>query len=157
LSACLLFRVSGRRRHAGCKAWRCPGVGVVPVQAIQALPYLLSRSSCSPGFIGRAVAPKASGKPYVEERLGSTKTRAAVKFFHVELRFSYENHQQRAGHDSARRCGRRRVCIRTVKVELEVRKRRSASCAPSPGDQRPRRFRPASQQRANVAFVRHGD
>ena len=44
-----------------------PGVGVVPVQAIQALPYLLTVILLA-GFIGKAVAPKASGKPYVKER-----------------------------------------------------------------------------------------
>ncbi len=44
-----------------------PGVGVVPVQAIQALPYLLTVILLA-GFIGKAVAPRASGKPYVKER-----------------------------------------------------------------------------------------
>ncbi len=44
-----------------------PGIGVVPVQAIQALPYLLTVILLA-GFIGKAVAPKASGKPYVKER-----------------------------------------------------------------------------------------
>ncbi len=44
-----------------------PGIGVVPVQAIQALPYLLTVILLA-GFIGKAVAPKASGKPYIKER-----------------------------------------------------------------------------------------
>ena len=44
-----------------------PGIGQVPVQAIQALPYLLTVVLLA-GFIGRAVAPKASGIPYVKER-----------------------------------------------------------------------------------------
>ena len=44
-----------------------PGIGVVPVQAIQALPYLLTVILLA-GFIGKAVAPKASGKPYLKER-----------------------------------------------------------------------------------------
>ncbi len=44
-----------------------PGVGEVPVQAIQALPYLLTVVLLA-GFVGRAVPPKASGIPYVKER-----------------------------------------------------------------------------------------
>src|SRR5215467_8544582 len=43
------------------------GVGEVPVQLIQALPYLLTVILLA-GFIGRAVAPKAAGIPYVKER-----------------------------------------------------------------------------------------
>ena len=39
-----------------------PGVGEVPVQLIQALPYLLTVFLLA-GFIGRAVAPKAAGVP----------------------------------------------------------------------------------------------
>jgi len=44
-----------------------PLVGEVPVQAIQALPYVLTVVLLA-GFIGRAVAPKALGRPYVKER-----------------------------------------------------------------------------------------
>jgi simple sugar transport system permease protein len=44
-----------------------PGLGEVPVQAIQALPYLLTVVLLA-GFIGKAVAPQAIGKPYVKER-----------------------------------------------------------------------------------------
>ena len=44
-----------------------PPFGEVPVQAIQALPYLLTVVLLA-GFVGRAVAPKASGIPYVKER-----------------------------------------------------------------------------------------
>lgn len=44
-----------------------PGVGEVPVQAIQALPYLLTVILLA-GFIGRAIPPRASGVPYVKER-----------------------------------------------------------------------------------------
>ena len=44
-----------------------PGVGEVPVQAIQSLPYLLTVVLLA-GFVGRAVAPRASGIPYVKER-----------------------------------------------------------------------------------------
>lgn len=44
-----------------------PIVGEVPVQAIQALPYILTVVLLA-GFIGKAVAPKAVGEPYVKER-----------------------------------------------------------------------------------------
>lgn len=45
---------------------RVPGVGEVPVQLIQALPYLLTVFLLA-GFIGRAVAPKAAGIAYEKE------------------------------------------------------------------------------------------
>jgi simple sugar transport system permease protein len=44
-----------------------PGVGQVPVQAIQALPYLMTVVLLA-GFIGKAIPPKAAGIPYVKER-----------------------------------------------------------------------------------------
>jgi len=44
-----------------------PVVGEVPVQLIQALPYILTVILLA-GFIGKAVAPKAIGMPYVKER-----------------------------------------------------------------------------------------
>jgi simple sugar transport system permease protein len=44
-----------------------PGVGEVPVQLIQALPYLLTVVLLA-GFIGHTVAPKALGRPYVKDR-----------------------------------------------------------------------------------------
>ena len=44
-----------------------PGIGEVPVQAIQALPYLLTVVLLA-GFVGRAIPPRASGIPYVKER-----------------------------------------------------------------------------------------
>jgi simple sugar transport system permease protein len=44
-----------------------PGVGEVPVQAIQALPYLLTVILLA-GFIGKTTAPQALGKPYLKER-----------------------------------------------------------------------------------------
>jgi simple sugar transport system permease protein len=43
-----------------------PGIGEVPVQFIQALPYVLTVVLLA-GFIGKAVAPKAIGVPYVKE------------------------------------------------------------------------------------------
>jgi simple sugar transport system permease protein len=51
-------------------AIRLQGVRVagieVPVQLIQALPYLLTVFLLA-GFIGRAIAPKAIGAPYEKE------------------------------------------------------------------------------------------
>ena len=44
-----------------------PVIGSVPVQAIQALPYILTVILLA-GFIGKAIPPKASGIPYVKER-----------------------------------------------------------------------------------------
>jgi len=44
-----------------------PLVGEVPVQWVQALPYVLTVVLLA-GFIGKAVAPKALGTPYVKER-----------------------------------------------------------------------------------------
>lgn len=44
-----------------------PLIGEVPVQAIQALPYVLTVILLA-GFIGRATAPKAVGTPFVKER-----------------------------------------------------------------------------------------
>lgn len=66
LLACLLFgfldAVSIRLQGA-----QIPGLGEVPVQAIQALPYVLTVVLLA-GFIGRAHAPAALGRPYVKER-----------------------------------------------------------------------------------------
>lgn len=45
-----------------------PLVGEVPVQAIQVLPYVMTVVLLA-GFIGKAVAPKALGKPYTKERV----------------------------------------------------------------------------------------
>jgi simple sugar transport system permease protein len=66
LWACLLFgfldAVSIRMQGAAL-----PFIGAVPVQAIQALPYVLTVVLLA-GFIGNAIAPKALGRPYVKER-----------------------------------------------------------------------------------------
>ncbi len=66
LWACLLFgfldAVSIRMQGVPL-----PLVGEVPVQFIQALPYLLTVVLLA-GFIGHAVAPAALGRPYVKER-----------------------------------------------------------------------------------------
>ena len=44
-----------------------PVVGEVPVQFMQALPYMLTVILLA-GFIGKAIPPKAGGQPYVKER-----------------------------------------------------------------------------------------
>ena len=66
LWACLLFgfldAVSIRLQGV-----QLPLIGEVPVQAIQALPYVLTVVLLA-GFIGNAIAPKALGRPYVKER-----------------------------------------------------------------------------------------
>jgi simple sugar transport system permease protein len=65
LLACLLFgfldAISIRLQGATLAGF------AVPVQAIQALPYLMTVVLLA-GFIGRAYAPKALGLPYVKER-----------------------------------------------------------------------------------------
>lgn len=66
LWACLLFgfldAASIRMQGAAL-----PGIGEVPVQFIQALPYILTVVLLA-GFIGKSVAPAALGRPYVKER-----------------------------------------------------------------------------------------
>ena len=66
LLACLLFgfldAVAIRMQGAPL-----PLIGTVPVQAIQALPYVLTVVLLA-GFIGRSRTPKALGVPYVKER-----------------------------------------------------------------------------------------
>jgi simple sugar transport system permease protein len=65
LAACLLFGFldAVAIRLQGVEL---PGIGAVPVPAIQALPYLLSVVLLA-GFIGRSPAPQALGRPYVKE------------------------------------------------------------------------------------------
>ena len=67
--ACLLFgfldAVAIRLQGAVLPA--VLGGGAVPVQAIQALPYVLTVVLLA-GFVGRADAPKALGVPFVKER-----------------------------------------------------------------------------------------
>ncbi len=66
LAACLLFGLLDALAIR-LQGVALPGIGEVPVQAIQALPYLLTVVLLA-GFIGSAVAPKALGRPYVKER-----------------------------------------------------------------------------------------
>jgi simple sugar transport system permease protein len=66
LAACLLFgfldAVAIRLQGV-----TLPHIGEVPVQAIQALPYVLTVVLLA-GFIGRNLAPQALGRPYLKER-----------------------------------------------------------------------------------------
>ncbi len=66
LGACLMFGLldAVAIRLQGVSV---PIIGEVPVQLIQALPYILTVVLLA-GFIGKAVAPKAIGMPYVKER-----------------------------------------------------------------------------------------
>ena len=66
LFACLLFAFADAVQ-ARLQGVSLPLVGQVPVQAIQALPYVLTVLLLA-GFVGRAVAPKASGIPFVKDR-----------------------------------------------------------------------------------------
>ena len=64
--ACLLFAFADAAQ-ARLQGVVVPGIGQVPTQLIQSLPYLLTILLLA-GFVGRAVAPKAVGVPYVKER-----------------------------------------------------------------------------------------
>jgi simple sugar transport system permease protein len=66
LGACLLFAFADAVQIR-LQGVNIPGIGVIPVQFIQMLPYVLTVFLLA-GFVGRAVAPKASGIPYVKER-----------------------------------------------------------------------------------------
>lgn len=65
LGACLLFglleAVGIRYQSISLLGWR------VPVQLMQALPYILTVVILA-GFVGKAIPPKAGGRPYVKER-----------------------------------------------------------------------------------------
>lgn len=65
LAACLLFG------FLDAMAIRLQGVSIgdfaIPVQAIEAIPYVLTVFLLA-GFIGKAIAPKAIGVPYTKER-----------------------------------------------------------------------------------------
>ena len=65
MAACLLFGFldTVAIRLQGVNV---PHIGEIPVQAIQALPYVLTVILLA-GFIGRNVAPQALGRPYIKE------------------------------------------------------------------------------------------
>ncbi|MFO0992295.1 MAG: ABC transporter permease [Hyphomicrobiales bacterium] len=66
MGACLLFGFLDAMaiRLQGVEV---PGIGEVPVQAVQALPYVLTVILLA-GFIGKAIPPRASGIPYTKDR-----------------------------------------------------------------------------------------
>lgn len=66
LLACLLFAFTDAIQ-VRMQGTPLPLVGVIPVQFIQALPYVLTVLLLA-GFVGHAIAPKAIGTPYVKER-----------------------------------------------------------------------------------------
>jgi general nucleoside transport system permease protein len=65
LLACLLFAFADAVQ-VRLQGTPLPLVGIVPVQLIQAIPYVLTVCLLA-GFVGRAVAPRAIGVPYVKE------------------------------------------------------------------------------------------
>jgi simple sugar transport system permease protein len=64
--ACLLFAFTDALQIR-LQGVILPGIGQIPVQVIQALPYVLTVILLA-GFVGRAVAPKASGIPYEKHK-----------------------------------------------------------------------------------------
>ena len=66
LGACLLFAFTDALATR-LQGVALPLVGVIPVQFILALPYILTVLLLA-GFVGTAVAPKASGVPYSKEK-----------------------------------------------------------------------------------------
>jgi len=66
LLACLLFAFTDAIQ-VRLQGVALPGIGVIPVQFIQMLPYVLTVFLLA-GFVGRAIPPRASGIPYVKER-----------------------------------------------------------------------------------------
>lgn len=66
LAACVLFAFTDALA-ARLQGVSLPLVGIVPVQFILALPYLLTVLLLA-GFVGRAIAPRAIGVPYSKEK-----------------------------------------------------------------------------------------
>ncbi|MBL4665934.1 MAG: ABC transporter permease, partial [Sneathiella sp.] len=66
LLACLLFAFTDAVQ-VRLQGVDLPIVGVIPVQFIQALPYVLTVLLLA-GFVGKAQPPKAIGEPYIKER-----------------------------------------------------------------------------------------
>ncbi len=66
LFACLLFAFTDALQIR-LQGMSVPLIGEVPTQFVQAIPYLVTVVLLA-GFVGRAVAPKAIGVPYVKDR-----------------------------------------------------------------------------------------
>ena len=63
--ACLLFALA-EAIQSRLQGVPLPVVGTVPVQLIQSLPYILTVVLLA-GFVGKAVAPKSIGEPFIKE------------------------------------------------------------------------------------------
>ncbi|HWL70564.1 MAG TPA: ABC transporter permease [Geminicoccus sp.] len=66
LLACLLFAFTDALQIR-LQGLPVPGIGEIPTQFVQAIPYVVTVILLA-GFVGRAVAPKAIGVPYVKDR-----------------------------------------------------------------------------------------
>lgn len=66
LAACLLFALADALQ-VRLQGVALPGIGVIPVQFVEALPYALTVLLLA-GFVGRAAPPGASGVPYRKGR-----------------------------------------------------------------------------------------
>ena len=66
MSACLLFGFLDALA-VRLQGFVIPGIGEIPVQLIEATPYLLTVILLA-GFIGKAIPPKSVGVPYIKER-----------------------------------------------------------------------------------------
>ena len=66
LIACLLFGFTDALQIR-LQGVPIPGIGLIPVQFIQAAPYILTVVLLA-GFVGKAIAPNAIGQPYIKER-----------------------------------------------------------------------------------------
>ncbi len=66
LIACLLFGFTDALQIR-LQGVPIAGIGLIPVQFIQATPYILTVVLLA-GFVGKAIAPNAIGQPYIKER-----------------------------------------------------------------------------------------
>ena len=66
LIACLLFGFTDALQIR-LQGVELPAIGTIPVQLIQAIPYVLTVILLA-GFVGKAIAPNAIGQPYIKER-----------------------------------------------------------------------------------------
>ena len=66
LLACLLFGFTDALQIR-LQGVELPTIGTIPVQLIQAVPYVLTVVLLA-GFVGKAIAPRAIGQPYIKER-----------------------------------------------------------------------------------------
>ena len=66
LIACLLFGFTDALQIR-LQGVELPAIGEIPVQLIQAIPYILTVVLLA-GFVGKAIAPNAIGQPYIKER-----------------------------------------------------------------------------------------